>query len=168
MQKICTICAKSVSNLKFHMQNNHNERDKKTMECFGCEQMFQTSQHLNDHFQAIHERDIEEKITCNMCVYASWRKSDMTKHRNNMHGPQNKAACNMCGKAYRTGRDMKNHKKSHEQKTVKCGECHKIITENALRQHKKTHENVAFPCNICNKQFTRRSTVTSHRKKVHE
>ena len=168
MQKKCTICARNVSNLKFHMQTNHSEKNSKTKECFLCLQLFLTNQHVDDHFRTTQKKDIDEKLTCNMCIYATWRKSDMTKHRSNVHGPQNKTPCNICGKAYRTGRDIENHKRTHEQKTVECDQCHKMTTENALRQHKNTHKNVTFSCNICNKEFTRKSTVTSHKKRVHE
>ena len=57
---------------------------KKLFECSQCPDRFYKANSLNQHMEAIHEKDLE-KYTCEICQFKTYAKANLNNHKKAKH-----------------------------------------------------------------------------------
>ena len=148
----CNYCDKSIkeSNLKKHIANSHKQKkeidcknvDNKVniYQCDQCNKILATKNTLKKHIQEVHNK--ETSMTCDLCQKPLSSKRALRGHILNVHNSNDKRQCNIC----------------HKQIFEKCFEQH----QRNIHQKPSSHH-----CELCNKTFSSKSTLNSHRLKLH-
>jgi len=136
--EVCTVCGKSVKDMKSHMKVNHSETNQRTMQCHveGCKSMFRTKQEVTNHYNRVH---LDIKAQCSICL--QWLKN-LPEHISQVHNRDRKHVCNECGKQFFKNSDLKLHiERVHTGKRYNCPECGRTVSK--IREHMKVAHGIS-------------------------
>ena len=177
--QICTIDFKSSKNLRLHMKNLHDVKDKEPVKCHLCEFVLTCKSGLRSHIKLIHGEDkIKKCDVCEQDFSAKYLKVHFaTEHEGHQKirrkVPSKEVICKVCEKSFSNKKVVAFHIKtqhSNQCQLFKCNSCEKEFkTKGAMDRHvNSVHEKkLVFKCNVCNKMFSRNDQLTMHTLRMH-
>jgi len=138
--EVCTVCGKSVKNVKSHIKWKHSDNVQKTNLCEveGCDAMFRTKTELRTHNSRVH---MDVKTQCTICL--QWYKN-LAEHVSQVHQQDRKHVCSQCGKQFFKNSDLKTHiERVHHGRRYICPECGKTVSK--IREHLKCVHGISDP-----------------------
>ncbi|XP_071488461.1 uncharacterized protein [Diadema antillarum] len=163
--------------------------------CSKCGTAYKYARNLRKH-QSRHVKSKDRPFQCDICGIYGKSKISISKHKviHNLQAPSSWTANAKGGAAYQTKQKLLSHMASHvnpSQPIHKCRHCGGIFKQkNALVIHERSHANLdlglvnvkmsetpkdkpkkkyvisGFKCPVCRKNFTKRSSMSNH-KRVH-
>ena len=179
----CTLCEKSIKDLKDLKTHLFEEHEKRMVEaadriipfkiqemdfkCQICGEVFENftgvEKHMNKHYGS---------FACETCGTAF-----ITKHRLSVHcyasHRDDKINCEICNKTFRTQMKKRIHYESvhMNKKKIKCTKCPETFVDHFTRQKHLIDEHgenqKRYSCNECDKAFTRKFGLNVHVKRCH-
>ncbi|KAK9720841.1 Zinc finger, C2H2 type [Popillia japonica] len=149
----CTICAKSVRNIKKHMATTHFAKHV----CEICGLKCASNGSLQEHMRT-HTGD--RPFKCEMCGKGFAQKGTLNVHIKSRHTGEKVHVCETCGKAFTTSAELRKHGLVHVTEFEKnficdvesCGKAFR--TKQGRRDHMKRHNpDKKYKCTICEKAF---------------
>ena len=166
----CIICFRSFSkqsDLDDHIEKVH---DKKKPFCEFCSKSYSSKNELDYHIARVHEK--KKPLMCDFCCKRFAKNSELNKHVIAKHSGKVRFQCKKCDIGFPDKRSFQEHLDSvHEGKRYDCPHCdyksaHKqYITEHISSVHEKKKP---FKCNVCNKDFSQKSGLYLHNKRLHQ
>jgi len=141
---------------------------ERELACTICGAKFRFDNELSRHVSRVH---VNPLVRCTRCEATFTSVSNMQAHVDQIHNHR-RVQCAFCLKTFSCRSNLKRHMKStHEQnsKKFKCEECDREFNyAHHLKTHVKcAHLFVRYPCKFCSKDFSRRSYMLAHQRKVH-
>lgn len=155
---VCLVCEEDLltpRKLTIHKRVAHNI--KGSHECSKCGSNFRGIKMLRDHMTSVHEIDIQDQFSCNICfkIYHSektWR--DHVKGHQTIATGTN--TCNICEKKFMYPSLLTQHMKSHsDEKPFLCFYCGKGFRhQGQYDYHIREHMgDTPYKCSYCSKGF---------------
>ncbi|XP_074641529.1 uncharacterized protein LOC141899245 [Tubulanus polymorphus] len=172
---LCSVCGKSVYDLKTHMKRTHGESKHC---CLECGKHFKLKTNLARHMNSVHMKKYQ--FHCEICQRRFSLKLWLSEHIESVHNegnPDQKTyfprvyPCTRCNKSFKGKTTLKHHVESvHDKiKSFACKTCGKCFNRNYhLQIHERTHTNLRpFTCDICTKMFKSKENCKMHMDTVH-
>ena len=163
---VCQECGKlfpTGSHLKYHMKSH-----TKPFNCKICGKSFPHKASVTKHEKSVHALD-ENPHMCDHCGKSFSRKQTLIEHLR-IHSGEMPFQCTECDRCFRTQFQQKCHFNLEHMKDNPnvCQECGKLFpTGSHLKYHMKSHKKLSN-CKISGKSFPHKSSVTKHKKTVHD
>ena len=131
---VCDECGSSVTNLKEHIKNVHEEHE---VPCPHCDAVLKGKAHLQGHIKYYH--DFEPCVQCGEMI----SKKKMARHISAKHMSiyDRKHKCDVCGKGFFEASKLAEHHNVHTgAKPFKCKFCSASFASNGtMRAHQRSH-----------------------------
>ncbi|XP_026464054.1 zinc finger protein 317-like [Ctenocephalides felis] len=170
----CDLVFMQKQQLGIHLKN-HNK-----YKCLDCPMTFsnqklalkhknQSSNKNSDPDASVHNIEGLEKSTlkCFICPRTFYRVKKLKNHMQ-AHAVNNLLSCPVCKASYKTRNILELHIKSHKN-TLECNlnEINDISEEKNENITDVIQENLSLICDLCGKIFTKRTSLTQHKKRSH-
>ncbi|XP_053673540.1 PR domain zinc finger protein 5-like [Anopheles nili] len=189
----CDICDKTFAtkfSLKTHSSLLHaaDELDHEKLQCNQCNRLFNNNTQLKIHsrihvlapcpicakmivrFKMKEHIEAHKGFQCETCKKMFKKKCNLQSHHMLVHAPSNihEAAaiedCDQCDRSFINLKQLKVHQRKHT--FTPCPVCKKMIMKYKASEHIAAHRG-AFRCNICDRNFTTKTSVKTHKIKMH-
>jgi len=147
----CNICGEGFPRQNDLISHEFIHSKNKLFECYVCKKIVATRVSLHNHLKAIHPKEEDYNLACNVCdkKFASWK---MLKYHMTTHSDVRPFCCQICGDTFKTKTVLKTHIDL------------KHLKKNRMPENKDDFE---FQCHICAKKFHLMANLKSHLKKTH-
>lgn len=135
---VCKICHKKCADEASYRAHVFSHNEKFT--CEQCNVTFNTKQLLDLHFHITHKRS------------------------------ETPFACKLCKARFANLRELNEHAMSHtyEKVRISCHHCGEVFTQRcSYKKHIQLHVGESLSCTICRIDFTQRSSLLRHYKRLH-
>ncbi|CAO1414875.1 unnamed protein product [Diamesa serratosioi] len=161
----CTICNKkkqTAISLETHMKHHFHEY---RFLCSMCGKSFRFQNLLQHHMQIEHYNSI--RFMCDHCTYETKFKINLERHQRT-----NSNICHVCNKQMASSTSLFKHVQVQHNnvRAFKCDLCDKTFGfKHSMVSHRNTHTGEKpFCCNFCSFRSGDRSTISKHKKKMHQ
>ncbi|XP_075211923.1 uncharacterized protein LOC142319014 [Lycorma delicatula] len=161
----CKECGKSFTrliNLERHMKMHS---DVEQLQCDQCDKTFSDRTNLLRH-TVCHVSTAVRTHQCDTCGKSYKSQDHLEIHYQSAHSS---ISCSVCGKSFSSFAELTKHDATHtfEQRYL-CKYCGKSYSQKAvLRKHLIIHTGERLKCNTCSIEFTQRSSLLRHVKRMH-
>ena len=138
------------------------------LKCTVCQQEFQDTQKLRQHFEASHSKD---SLRCKDCGQIFLTARNMQMHKVRVHNKRMPFRCGVCGVRFEDRTSVVQHLSTHNanEYIFRCDTCGKRFgNEEKLRRHEQKHQDMWHKCNECKKSFGSEVTLAYHIEQVHK
>ena len=160
------------------MNNNLVPGKPRDFQCSQCPSSLPSKKNLTAH---IHRHVKEKVFTCNHCVYATSKRSDLTRHQKTVHEKLAPFKCTFPDCKYSTGRNdhLQTHRRIHEtnyliRRPFPCnfeGCDYRAATKWSLSSHiRRMHVKKishSFVCALCPASYHKEASLDEHINAIH-
>ncbi|XP_060125043.1 zinc finger protein 436 isoform X2 [Zootoca vivipara] len=157
----CSVCEEIFSCESSLNAHMRIHMEEKTYKCPVCEKSFSCSAHVREHL-TVHIA--EKPYQCWDCGQSFQHSTSFTRHLT-IHTGVKPYNCSECGKSFRLRAYLNSHQKLHTgDRPYDCSKCGKSFVSSAhLRSHQRIHsEEKTYKCLECGKGFRQRIHLRSH------
>ena len=143
------------------------ETNSSQLKCTVCQQQFQDTQKLRQHFEANHSK---ESLRCKDCGQVFLTARNMQMHKVRVHNKRMPFRCGVCGVRFEDRTSVVQHLSTHNanEYIFRCDTCGKRFgNEEKLRKHEQKHQDMWHKCIECHKSFGSEVTLAYHIDQVH-
>lgn len=167
----CKVCGKEfnrLSTLERHAKCHNIETAAvaSLFVCKICNKKFSDEVTLKTHVLAHNE-----KYTCEQCNVTFNTKQLLDLHFHITHKrSETPFACKLCKARFANLRELNEHAASHtyEKLRISCHHCGEVFTQRCTyKKHLQLHIGERLSCTICRIDFTQRSSLLRHYKRLH-
>ena len=134
-------------------------------ECEICQQIFISTESLNNHIRLSHSV-VDEEFKCVECGSIFLSQAHLVRHRKVHLGDKAIYRCEECNVSFRFKVSLHIHMRRHNNdfKKYECMVCDKyFISKDSLKKHLNEHyAPVTYQCDECGEEFDQKSEFNSH------
>ncbi|KAJ8655374.1 hypothetical protein O0I10_008866 [Lichtheimia ornata] len=164
----CGSCFVRTNSLQNHIRDKHMGLEFPCRHA-GCDKVYSNHRSRLRHEKQAHT----DQVDCPECGQ-QLHESALENHMLHEHNPNNEFVCDIdtCKKRFTTQGSLTRHRKVlHKDSFTSCSLCGDDVwsSEVEMKNHLDRWHNPAAPylCDICHKRYSRKDTVTRHKRNVH-
>ena len=166
----CEVCGKVCKGKGAYRAHSLTHTEERNVQCDRCPKRFKTKSLLRSHIKTVHEGRYDPVDPCSICSETFKFKASLKVHQYRAHGVGDLMLCPHCGFKCFTPTRLKLHMLSHEDATLQCSYCKKMLkNKKNLESHERIHTGEKpYTCSICDAGFPSEKGLAQHKSGVHK